>query len=64
MNYTQQLIEIGNSQGIEYVTKYGKMRLLMMVIESMNDEEADSFLYDTFMMLDNEINDLYEEVLG
>jgi len=64
MTHAEKLGEIASELSIDTKSLYGKIELLRELLVYQDMKDANDFMIDTFMMLDNEIDDLFEEMFA
>jgi len=64
MTQPQKLKEIASELSIDTTSLYGKIELLKEILIYQDAQDANDFMIDTFMMLDDEIDHLFEEMFG
>ena len=61
MTQEEKIKALGKYREIDTKDSFGKYLLLNDILNFMGASEADKFMADTLMMLDDEINEMYEE---
>ena len=64
MTHAEKLKEIASELCIDTTSLYGKIELLKEILIYQDMKDANDFMIDTFMMLDDEIDHLFEELFG
>ena len=64
MTHAEKLKEIASELCIDTTSLYCKIELLKEILLYQDMEDANNFMIDTFMMLDDEIDDLFFDMFG
>jgi methyl coenzyme M reductase subunit C-like uncharacterized protein (methanogenesis marker protein 7) len=62
MTQIEKLDAIAKYTGAKITTLDGMVDTLRSILKSMPEQEAQDFMIDTFMMLSDEIDNMYEEI--
>lgn len=64
MKTVEKLDLLSEAHGINISHNIGKHDALKLILSSMETKEIEEFYIDTFMMLDDEITNMYSEAFG
>ena len=62
MTYIEKLTAIALERGIDTTNIFGKVELLKEILVHQSPNEANEFMIDTFIMLDDEIDHAFKEL--